>query len=79
MPNFLKRIPKKWRDVAARAGWTAAEVVVSAVSIEALNLPRELIPVAATGLSVLKSWIATKVGNPNTATFDTQRRYDVAT
>lgn len=61
---------QKWRDLAARAAWTGAQGAVSVVTVEVFDLPVELIPLGALGLSILKSWIATKVGNPNTVTFD---------
>lgn len=60
---------QKYRDLAARAAWTAAQAVLSVVTIEALGLPLVWAPIVAAGLSALKSFIATKVGDPDTVTF----------
>lgn len=62
-------IPQKWRDIASRAGWTLAQAIVSGITVTAFDLPVQLIPVFAAGLSALKSYIATKVGNRATVTF----------
>lgn len=62
-------VPKKYRDLAARAGWTAAQAGLGLVTVEALDLPAAWAPIIAVVLSALKSFIATKVGDPSTATF----------
>jgi len=60
---------KKYRDLASRAGWTAAQAGVAVVTVEALDVPLAFAGIAAAALSALKSWLATKVGNPDTVTF----------
>jgi hypothetical protein len=59
----------KYRSLASRAAWTAAQAVLSIVTVEALGIPLVWAPILATFLSAAKSYVATKVGNPNTVTF----------
>lgn len=67
---MLSSLSKKYRDLLARAGWTAAQAGVGFVTVEALDIPVAWAPIVAVVLSSLKSWIATKVGDPDTVTFD---------
>lgn len=60
---------QKYRDLGARAAWTAAQAVLSVVTVEALGLPLVWAPIVAAALSAVKSFVATKVGDPNTVTF----------
>lgn len=60
----------KYRDLAARAAWTALQAGVGVVTVEALGLPVWLAAPAAMALSAVKSWLATRVGDPDTVTFD---------
>lgn len=61
---------QKQKDLASRALWTALEVVLGFVTVEALNIPVAWVPVVATALSAVKSFVASKVGNPDTVVFD---------
>lgn len=64
------------KAILARAGWTAAQAALSVISIDQLSsavhipgsLQWALVGIAA-GLSTLKSFVATKVGDPSTVTF----------
>ncbi len=78
--DFLKRIPRKFRDLAARAGWAALWAALSVVTVESLNLPAPYVPMFALVLSTIKSFVATKVGNPAkpTATFKDPNAPEVA-
>jgi len=60
----------KYRDLAARAAWTAAQAGLSIVTVEALGLPIWLAAPAAMVLSAVKSYVATHVGDPETVVFD---------
>lgn len=62
-------ISKKYRDLAARAGWTALQAALGLVTVEALDIPVAWAPIIAVALSSLKSFVATKVGNRDTVTF----------
>jgi hypothetical protein len=57
------------RSLLAKAGWTAAEVVVAGVSVDQFGLPLWAILPAATALSAVKSYVAAHVGNPNSTSF----------
>lgn len=59
----------KYRDLASRAAWTAAQAVLSVVTVEALGVPLVWAPILATVLSAVKSFVASKVGDPDTVTF----------
>lgn len=59
----------KYRSLASRAGWTALQAALAVVTVEALGIPLVWAPIVATALSAFKSFVATKVGNPNTVTF----------
>ncbi len=61
---------RKYRDLAARAAWTAAQAALGVVTVEALGLPIWLAAPAAMVLSAAKSWVATQVGDPETVVFD---------
>ncbi len=60
---------QKYKALAARAGWTAAQAALGLVTADALGLPLVWAAVFATALSAVKSFVATKVGDPNTVTF----------
>jgi hypothetical protein len=65
------------KSLAARAGWTALQAALGAVtvylsSIDPASQPGSaaiVIVAVATVLSALKSFVATKVGDPDTVTF----------
>lgn len=63
-------MPRKYRDLLARAGWTALQAGVGLLTVEALDVPLAWAPIVAVALSSLKSWIATRVGDPDTASFE---------
>lgn len=60
---------QKTKDALSRTAWTALQAVLGVISVEAFNLPVVYVPIIAAVLSQLKSFVATKVGNPNTVTF----------
>lgn len=62
-------LAQKYRDIASRAGWTALQVAIPIIGVIVYDLPPAWVPIGATALSALKSWIATKVGNTDTVTF----------
>jgi purine-cytosine permease-like protein len=57
------------RSLLAKAGWTAAQVVVAGISVDQLGLPLWAIAPFATALSTVKSYVAAHVGNPDTTKF----------
>lgn len=59
----------KYRDLAARALWTAAQAGLAVVTVDALDVPLAWAGIAAAALSAAKSWVATRVGDPDTVTF----------
>lgn len=61
---------KKLRDLLSRAGWTALQAGLGLITVDALDIPVAYVVPIAWALSSIKSWVATKVGNPNTVTFD---------
>lgn len=60
---------QKYRDLAARAGWTALQAGLALVTVEALDVPVAWAGVVAAGLSALKSWVAGQVGDRSSVTF----------
>ena len=64
------KMNNKQKAIATRAAWTATQVILGAITVEALDLDVALIPVVAAVLSAVKSFVATKVGDPETVTFD---------
>lgn len=64
------QIPRKYRDLLARAAWTALQAGLSLVTVEALDVPVGWAIPVAWALSSAKSWVATRVGDPETVTFD---------
>jgi hypothetical protein len=59
---------RRWlKDAAERVIWTGAQVVVASVSVEALGLPEWAIVPATIGLAALKSLVARKVGDDDSA------------
>lgn len=65
-PNVLSR---KRKELASRAGWTAAQAALAVVTVEALDIPLAWAPIVATVLSALKSFVAGKVGDKDSVTF----------
>lgn len=61
---------QKYRDLASRAAWTALQAGLGVIGVEALGLPLWLAAPVAMGLSALKSYVATHVGDPETVEFD---------
>tara|TARA_R110000744_G_scaffold179119_2_gene298120 strand:- start:859 stop:1056 length:198 start_codon:yes stop_codon:yes gene_type:complete len=61
---------QKTIDLLTRAAWTAVQVVLGAITVEAFDLDVAFVPVVAAALSAAKSFVATQVGNPDTVTFD---------
>lgn len=65
------------KALAARAGWTAFQALVGvlAVWVSTVDVTDQpgwaaaILLVVATGLSAIKSFIASKVGDPETVTF----------
>lgn len=62
-------VTSKYRSLASRAAWTAAQAVLALVTVEALGVPLAWAPIFATVLSAVKSFVAGKVGDPDTVTF----------
>lgn len=60
---------EKYKNLASRAAWTAAQAALAVVSVEAMGIPLAWAPIVATALSALKSFVASKVGDPDTVTF----------
>jgi hypothetical protein len=58
---------KFWLDWSERVAWTAAQAAVGLFTIEMLDLPGELVPVAAAALAAVKGFIAKQVGNRDSA------------
>lgn len=69
MTTNLDALSAKYKSLASRAGWTALQAGLALISVEALDIPLAWAPIVATALSALKSFIATKVGDPDTVTF----------
>lgn len=61
---------QKYKDLAARAFWTVLQALLGVLTAEALGVPMEYSIVFAGVLSALKSFVATKVGDPETVVFD---------
>lgn len=59
----------KYRDLLARAGWTALQAVLAVVTVETLGVPVAWAVPVASALSMLKSYVGTKVGDHETVTF----------
>lgn len=57
----------KWKDIAERTFWTAAEAGVAYLGAKLVDAPQEWIIPVASALAVLKGWIATKIGNKDSA------------
>ncbi len=64
-PNWRKR--SYWADLAERIGWTAAEVVVAAISVDQLGLPAWAVMPTTIALAALKGLVARHVGTKGTA------------
>ena len=62
------KVSKVWvRDVCERVGWTALQAALGVLTTNLTGLPvAYAVPVAA-GLSALKGWVATQIGDPNSA------------
>lgn len=80
-----KRPPlaRRWRDLGSRSGWTVlqalvgiltgpevADLIESTLAIKAPWLVAITVPAVAGAVSALKSFVATRIGNPDTVTFD---------
>ena len=61
---------QKYKDLAARAFWTVLQALLGVASAEALGVPVEYAVLFAGVLSAIKSYVATKVGDPETVTFN---------
>lgn len=68
-------IEKKYRDLLARAAWTALQAGLGLVTVEAIDVPLAWAPIVAVALSSLKSWVATKLGDPDTVTFEDPTKF----
>lgn len=56
-----------WTDWFERVAWTAAQVVLSLVTVDQLDLPTEMVPVLAAGLAAVKGFVAKMIGNSDSA------------
>ena len=54
-------------DLAERVGWTAAEAAVGVIAVEAANWPTWLALPVATGVAIVKGFLARKLGRPDSA------------
>lgn len=50
-----------------RVGWTAAEAAIATVGVDSLGVPKAYLPVTATILTMLKVFLASKVGSDQSA------------
>lgn len=60
---------KFWKDALERIAWTAVAAVLSATGVYLTELPEVWIPIGTVVLTTLKTMVAKKVGDPNTASF----------
>lgn len=60
---------QKYRDLASRAVWTAAQGALGVITVEALDVPIAWAGIVAAALSAAKSYVASKVGDRETVTF----------
>lgn len=61
-------MPKLSRDVLERAAWTAAQVFLATwVVTDIQTLQTAAVAAVAAGVSVVKSYFASKVGDPDSA------------
>lgn len=59
---------RQWaQDAAERILWTGMEAVVAAISVDQLGLPSWAVAPVAVGLAMIKTLIAKRVGDPQTA------------
>ena len=56
-----------WLDLAERVGWTAAQVVLAGVTVDAFALPSWAVVPAAAFLAVVKGLVARHVGSADSA------------
>jgi len=63
-------MPTRYKDLITRAAWTALQAGLALITVGALGIPVAFAVPAAWALSVAKSWVATKVGDPDTVTFN---------
>lgn len=54
----------KWR-LLERVLWTAVQAGLGLVTVEAFDLPAVYVPIVAAVLSVVKGYVAKRVGDPN--------------
>jgi hypothetical protein len=62
-------VDAKTKAALSRSGWTILQAALGVVSVEMFDLPVVYVPIIAAGLSQVKSYVATKVGDPSTVTF----------
>lgn len=67
MATVISKRRKFMLDAMERVAWTAAQVIVSTVTVESLDLPVQWIPVGAAVLAALKAAVARKVGREDSA------------
>lgn len=61
-------MPKLYKDVMERAAWTAVQVFLATwVVADMQTLQTAAVAAVAAGVSVVKSYFATKVGDPDSA------------
>jgi hypothetical protein len=61
-------VPRLYRDVLERAAWTAAQVFLATwVVTDIQTLQTAAVAAVAAGISVIKSYLASKVGDPDSA------------
>lgn len=63
----MHRIPRYYRDLLERVGWTAAQAGLGLVTVDALHIPVAYAAVVATLLAVAKGFVARHVGNGDSA------------
>ena len=64
---MVQKSKKFWLDWSERVIWTAAQAGLGLFTVEMLDLPLEVVPVAAAMLAALKGFVAKQVGNRDSA------------
>jgi len=54
-------------DLGERVLWTAVQAGLSVVTVDQFDLNPIYLPIIAAGLAVLKGYVASYIGNPNSA------------
>jgi hypothetical protein len=57
------------KQLAARAAWTALQAGLGLITVATLGVPVAYAVPVAWALSAIKSYVASKVGDPDTVTF----------